>query len=166
MKPLHILILIMTITALLGATQALAATATANLSVSATVGSWARLDWPNPASLTFADSDPDNVSSIPASEGPVGVSAKARTGSSDMVTLTVTGTDLTSGGNTIAITNVSWTATGDFSSSGNITTGSQTVKSWTGPGTKRGNFSHALTNSWDYATGTYSGTVTYTLTAP
>jgi len=167
MKTLRILTLIMTVTALLGATQALAATATTNLNVTATVGGWARLDWQNPTTLTFPDSNPETVPSISASEGTVSVSAKARTGSGSTVSLTVIGTNLTDGGgNTIPISNVSWNASGDFSSSGTIGTASQTVKSWTGPGTKNGTFSHALANSWDYVPGTYTGTVTYTLTAP
>jgi hypothetical protein len=38
--------------------------------------------------------------------------------------------------------------------------------SWTGGGSQAGTQTYKLVNSWDYKTGTYTATITYTLTAP
>ena len=106
--------------------------------------------------------------SIPATENPVNVTAKVKTGSASTATLTVLAAgDLTSGGDTIAITNVSWTATGTGFIAGTMSkTTAQSAGSWTGSGNRSGTFSYVLANSWSYATGTYTANATYTLTAP
>jgi hypothetical protein len=118
--------------------------------------------------INFANADPDAMPSIPATENPVTVTVKAKTGSLSSVTLTVLAAgDLISGSDTIPIGNVTWTASGSGFAGGTMNkTTPQSAGSWTGPGARTGSFSYALVNSWSYATGTYSAAVTYTLTAP
>jgi hypothetical protein len=72
-----------------------------------------------------------------------------------------------SGGNTIGVSNLTWAVTGSGYQAGtsNKTT-AQTVGSWTGPGNTLGTQTFSLPNSWTYATGTYTVTLNYTLTAP
>ena len=152
---------------LLNAT-AQAATTTSNLTVNTTIAARAILILGS-ASVNFPDSDPTSVLSIGATENPVSVTARIRTGSASVATLTAqTGGDLVSGGNTIAISNVTWTGTGTgFSATGTMNKSvGQSVGSWTGSGEQIGSNSFFLVNSWNYATGVYTATVTYTLTAP
>lgn len=151
---------------LLNAT-AQAATTTSNLTVNTTIAARAILILGS-ASVNFPDSDPTSVPSIGATENPVSVTARIRTGSASVATLTAqTGGDLVSGGNTIAISNVTWTATGTGFVAGTMNKAvGQPVGSWTGSGEQTGSNSYFLANSWNYATGVYTATVTYTLTAP
>ena len=144
-----------------------AATATSNVTVAATVAASAKLTL-GASTLTFPDADPETVPSINATEGAVSITAKARTSAAGAVTLTLlAGGDLTSGANTIAISNVTWTASGTGFVAGTMNkTTAQSVGSWTGSGTQTGTASFKLANSWNYATGSYTGSATYTLTAP
>ena len=91
-----------------------------------------------------------------------------KTGSASTATLTVLAAgDLTSGGDTIAISNVYLDGNRDWLFAGTMNkTTAQTAGSWTGSGNRTGTFSYVLANSWSYATGTYTATATYTLTAP
>lgn len=118
--------------------------------------------------LNFPDADPNTVPSIPANVNPLSVTSSSRTGSSQTATLTcLAGGDLISGINTIAISNMTWTATGTGYVTGTMNkTTAQTAGSWTGSGQRAGTFSYFLNNSWSYMTGNYSTTITYTLTAP
>jgi hypothetical protein len=138
-----------------------------SLTVNATVSARATLSL-GQSSITFPDADPDTVSSIPANENAVSVTAKVRTGSSSNATLThLAADDLKSGSDMIAIGNVTWTASGTGFQGGTMNKSSaQTAGSWTGSGNRSGTFSYFLANSWDYATGSYSASSTYTLTAP
>jgi len=144
-----------------------AASTTSNVTVSATVSATAKLSV-GAATLTFPNSDPDTVASIAATEGAVSISAKAKTGTAGAVTLTLlSGTDLTSGSDTIDISNMTWTASGAGFVAGTMNkTTAQTVASWTGSGSRSGSQTFALANSWAYPTGSFSATATYTLTAP
>jgi hypothetical protein len=146
------------------ATPVAAQPQTANLTVTAQVNARAVLTLSS-ATVAFADADPDTTPSITGS--PVlTVTAKSRTSAGNAVTLTVqAGGPLTSGTDTIAVSNVSWTATGDVSA-GTLSTSAVTIGSWTSSGNRQGNMTFALTNSWAYATGNYSTTVTFTLSAP
>lgn len=113
--------------------------------------------------------NPGTFPTIPASQGPVSVTANATIDAGSTATLTVVaGGDLVSGNNIIPIDKVSWTATGDGFVPGPtmIKKTSATAGNWQGPGEYHGTFSFFLANSWSYATGTYSQTVTYTLSAP
>ncbi len=141
------------------------ATATGSLSVTATVSAKAKLTL-SAASITFADADPDTTPSITAAG--VDVDVKARTSAAGSVTLTVLASDdLASGGNSIPVGNLTWTSAGSgFQDGTSNKTVAQSVGSWTGSGNPTGTQTYALVNSWTYATGTYTVTLNYTLTAP
>jgi hypothetical protein len=117
------------------------------------------------ASITFPDADPDTSPTVTG--GPVTVTSSVRTGSTAKPSLTVLCTDLKSGSDSITIDNVSWTATGDGYQPGTMNSATaQTAGSWTGSNSYNGSFTYSLVNKWTYATGSYSATATYTLTAP
>lgn len=118
--------------------------------------------------INFASADPDTVPNIAATENPVSVTARVRTGGASTPTLThIADGPLTNGGDTIAISNVTWTATGAGFVAGTMSdTVDVSAGSWTGSGERIGTFSYSFANSWAYATGTYTQTSTYTLTAP
>ena len=140
-------------------------TATANVTATAAVAAKARLEIVG--AVAFADADPETVATIDASA--LDVTVKARTGPAETVTLTViAGDDLkTAAADVIAINNLTWTVTGGGFAGGTASkAAAQSVGSWTGSGTRTGTQTYRLTNSWAYATGNYSVTLTYTLTAP
>jgi hypothetical protein len=144
-----------------------AATDTKSLTVNATVSAVAGLTL-GTASINFASANPGTTPSIAATEGPVSVTVNARTSTTGSVTLTVlAGGDLISGSDTIGINNVSWTASGSGFAAGTMNkTTPQSAGSWSGSGTRTGTFTYAMANSWSYASGSYTASVTYTLTAP
>jgi hypothetical protein len=77
------------------------------------------------------------------------------------------GGDLDSGTDTIAISNLTWSATGTGFQAGTMNkTTAQTLGNWTNSGQQSGSHTYTLPNSWSYSTGTYQATITYTLTAP
>jgi hypothetical protein len=142
------------------------ATANGSISITANVAAKAKLTL-GPTSITFADADPDVTPTMTSSA--VSIDVKTRTSGAGSVTLTVLASgDLTSGSDTIGISNLTWTGSGTgFQSTGtNNKTTAQTVGSWSGPGNPSGTQTFSLPNSWTYATGTYTVTLNYTLTAP
>jgi len=147
-----------------------AQTATGTVNVNANVNAKAKLtiNGGANASITFADADPDVLATLPSA--PLNIAVKARTSGTGAVTLTVRASqDLTSAtSDTIAITALKWTSTGtNFAVSGISSTGADvSVFSATGSGNHSGVQNYTLDNSWAYATGTYTTTLTYTLTAP
>jgi hypothetical protein len=153
--------LVFTAASLDGANLSRTATATA------TVNATAKLTLSS-TSLAFPDADPDTTPAIPASGGAITITAKARTTIGSTVTLVVqAANDLKSGLDTILATQLTWTATGTGFVAGTMSkTAAQPVASWTSSGAWIGTQSYTLLNSWTYATGTYSTTLTYTLTAP
>ena len=144
-----------------------AATTTSGVTISVAVSALAKLTL-SAATVTFVNADPDTTSSITASEGAITITAKAKTATGASVTLTVlAANDLKSGTDTITINNVTWTASGTGFAAGTMNkTTAQSVASWTGSGNRIGTQTYALANSWNYPTGAYSATATYTLTAP
>jgi len=147
-------------------TVTFAATDTKTVSVSATVSATAKLAI-SAATLTFPDADPDTTPSISATEGALTITAKGKTSAAGNITLVVKSDGpLTSGTDTIAISNLTWTAGGAGYVAGTMNTSDQSVGSWTGSGTYAGTQTYALANSWTYVTGSYTATLTYTLTAP
>ncbi len=137
------------------------------LTINATVSARAELTL-SPTTITFADASPTTTPSIQAGSV-VTVTAKVRTGSSSTPTLVVQANgDLESGGDTIAIGNVRWTASGAPFVAGtmNKTTAQDAAAFGTGSGSYSGTYTYFLANSWSYPTGSYSQTATYTLTAP
>lgn len=121
----------------------------------------------NRTSISFPDSDPNTVPSIPANVT-VAATVTATTNVGMLITLNVLAQgDLVSGGNTIPINNITWTATGTGFIAGTMSkTTSQLAGQWTTSVNRTGTFSYRLANSWSYATGSYTQSVTYTLTAP
>ena len=149
-----------------------ASTATKDVTLSATVSSSAKLTLAT-STISFPDGDPDAALPIAATENPAVVTAKVKTGSASTATLKVlAATDLTSGTDTIDITNVTSTATnttGSFFSAGPVIwskTGEGATVGQGNSGSYAGTFNWFLANSWDYATGSYTTTAKYTLTAP
>jgi hypothetical protein len=144
-----------------------AATATGDLTVDATVAATATLTIGS-AAINFPDANPDTTPSVSATENPVSVVAKGRTSSGGTISLTLlAGGDLSGGGNTIGIDQVTWTGSGAGFVNGTMNkTAAQSVGSWTNSGNRSGSLSFALANSWSYATGSYTASATFTLTAP
>ena len=144
-----------------------AATDSKVLTINATVAARAKLVLA-PSTINFPDADPDVTPSIPANENSVLVLANVRTSSVGVSTLTcLANGDLTTGSDNIAISNVSWTASGGGYVGGTMSNAAaQSVGSWTGSGANVGNLDFSLANSWAYNAGSYTQTVTYTLTAP
>ena len=138
-----------------------------NLTINATVASRAELTL-SPTTINFPDASPTTSPSI-AANSTVSVTARVRTGSASTPTLTVLANgDLVSGAQTIAISNVTWTASGAPFIGGtmNKTTAQNAASFSQGSGTYAGSYSYSLANSWSYDTGSYTQTATYTLTAP
>jgi hypothetical protein len=140
-------------------------TATDTVTVSAVVSATAKLTLSS-NTVSFADADPDTTPSISAAAITIG--AKAKTAGGSAVTLTVEADGpLTSGSDTIAESNLTWTVTGSGFSAGTMGSGvAVSLGSWTNSGNRSGTQTYVLANSWNYATGNYSMTVTYTLSAP
>jgi hypothetical protein len=142
------------------------ATDTASVNVTVTVASRARLTL-GAATLNFTDEDPDTVLTLNAPALTVNVGA--RTASASSVTLTVLATtNLTGTAGNIPINQLTWAGSGaGFALTGvsNIVT-AQNVGTWTGPGSRAGDQTYSLPNSWAYAPGTYTTTLNYTLTVP
>ena len=144
------------------AAQQITDTATLN----ATFNGLARITFSS-STISFPDADPDFVPSIPASQGPITITAKARTSPNGSVTLTVLASDdLRSGVNTIPAANVTWTATGSGFTNGTLSAASpQLVATWTNSGVRSGTQTFFFRNLWSYAVGIYSLTMMFTLTA-
>jgi hypothetical protein len=137
---------------------------TETLTINAAVNARATLTL-SVGAISFADSDPDTVPDITASDV-VTVTAKSRTSQGNAVTLTIQAPDLTEvGGGTIAASQISWAANGDLSG-GTLSNAAVTLVSSTNSGQRTGDMTLVLVNSWAYAVGAYSTTVTYTLSAP
>jgi hypothetical protein len=144
---------------------ALQAQTTQTLTINATVSSRAELTL-SPTTINFADASPTTSPSV-AADSSVTVTAKVRSSGTPTLKVLANG-DLTSGGNTIGIGNVTWTASGSPFIAGtmNKTTAQDAATFSSGSGSYSGSFSYALVNSWTYAVGSYTQTATYTLTAP
>jgi hypothetical protein len=154
--------------AIIGLTAATAAAQVVNqnVNVNANVNSRAKLTVGG-GPVAFADADPDVTPSIAA--GVLTISVKARTGGAASPTLTVIAdNDLISGSDVISIDNITWTVGGAAGFAGGTMdkTVAQTLGSWIGSGNHSDSQIYSLANSWDYATGAYSATITYTLTVP
>jgi len=140
---------------------------TQNEAVSFVVAAQAKLTL-SVSTLTFPNADPDTVPQIQASEGPLTITAKGRAAPGDQIILSVQASDdFRSGMDVIAISTLTWTATGIGFVGGvmNKTT-AQPVALWTNSGSFTGTQTYLFANSWTYATGSYNVTLTYTLSAP
>lgn len=146
-------------------TRAAAQTSTATLS--ANIGAVAGLTLSS-ATLAFPDADPDTVPLIPATAGPILITAKSRATAGAQVVLAVQATDdLRSGVSVIAASNITWTGSGPGFVAGTLSTTSPVmVATWTGSGIRSGSQQFFFRNLWTHPTGTYTLTMTYTLSAP
>jgi hypothetical protein len=167
MKKLGIVAAALAATLFLAAGSALAASDSKGLTIGATVGGLAKLTL-GQAGINFPSADPDVTASIPANENAVNVSAKIRAAAAGVSTLEVLASDdLKDGTKVIGIDNVTWTATGaDYAAGTMSKAAAQTAGSFTGPGQFDGTFSYFLANDWAYEPGSYTASVTYTLTSP
>jgi hypothetical protein len=143
------------------------ASQTQTIALSTNIASRAKLIFGSSA-MNFTSANPDSMPSVPANVNPISVTSSARTGLSQSAKLTCLASgDLASGTSTIAIKNISWTATGAGYLPGVMNSlTSQNTGSWTGSGQYSGTFSYFFGNSWSYTIGNYTTSVSYTLTVP
>jgi hypothetical protein len=122
-----------------------------------------------PATITFADADPDTIFSIIAPTVTVSYRVRNNPAGNWIITL-LASADLTSGTATIAITNITWTAlpAPPFQNGTLSRTVAQTLASGSGnvQDTTTGAVVFRLANSWTYNVGIYNTSVVFTLTAP
>ena len=150
-----------------GVTTPVFAQATANGSVTVTVNVNARAHLTlGAAAITFADADPAVVPVMTAAPLTIDVGARTSAGGNVQLTMLATG-DLVSGGNTILVNTLTWTAGGaGFVAGTTSAAAAQSVGAWTGSGQRSGTQTFSLPNSWAYAVGVYTTTLNYTLTVP
>ena len=163
--PRHIVVILLSWAAAAYTTRAADQTSTATLS--ANVGTVASLTLSS-ATIAFPDADPDLVAQIPATGGPLLITAKSRATAGAQVVLSVQASDdLRSGVTVIAASNITWTGSGAGFVAGTLSNASPvTVATWTGSGIRSGSQQFFFRNLWTHPTGTYTVTMTYTLSAP
>lgn len=144
-----------------------AAAQTSTATLSANIGAVAGLTL-SAATIAFPDADPDTVPLIPATAGPILITAKSRATAGAQVVLAVQATDdLRSGVSVIPASNITWTGSGVGFVAGTLSTSSPvTVAAWTGSGIRSGSQQFFFRNLWTHPTGTYTLTMIYTLSAP
>lgn len=147
-----------------GTAPAAAQQITAAATFNATFSGIARLTFSS-SSVSFPDADPDFVPSIPAVQGPITITAKARTTPNGAVTLTVQASDdLRSGLNTIPASSITWTCAGAGFTDGTLSAAApQLVATWIASGVRTGAQTFFFRNLWSYPTGIYTLTMMYTL---
>jgi hypothetical protein len=147
-------------------TSAPMAAQTTTATLSADLGTIAKLSF-SATTLSFADADPDAVGQVPASGGPITITAKARAAQGQVVVTVLANGNPRSGVNTLPADAFSWTATGAGFVGGTVSaTAPQVVGSWIGSGVHVGSQTFLFRNSWAYPVGVYTMTLTYTLTTP
>lgn len=159
-------LLTLAIVAIFAGTVAFAATDTKTVTVNATVAATAKLSLSSLV-VNFPDADPDTTPSITVAAITVG--AKGKTSAGSNITLTVLASDdlKTAGTDVIGIANITWAVTGAGFVPGTMNkTVAQSLGSWLNSGDRSGTQTYSLANSWSYATGSYTTSVLYTLTAP
>jgi hypothetical protein len=147
------------------ASTAHAQLATTSIQATVVVGNQARLTVTG--DITFPDSDPDSVGTIPASAA-VTVQARARVAPTQGLVVTVEADDthIDEVTDTIPVSNLTWTAAGANFIDGTMSDSPVNVASWTGPSNQNGTQNYSLVNSWNYAPGTHTVVLTYTLATP
>lgn len=123
----------------------------------------------SPRTITFASANPDTSPTVTAA--PISVTVRVKGPKLLQWHLSVLADgDLVSGPSTIPISNVTWTATQapPFQNGTLSRTTAQTLAGGTGtlnPG-KTSTMTFSLVNSWLYDAGTYTQTLTFTLSSP
>jgi hypothetical protein len=149
----------------IAAADAAAQTVTQNVVATATVLGRARLDITG--AVAFADADPETTPNI--ASAPLNLAVRVRTAPATIYTLTVQADgDFVGASGSIPIGNLSWTTGGPGGYLGGTASSAAAVPlgNWTGPGAQIGTQTYSLVNSWAYAPGNYTVTLTYTLTVP
>lgn len=119
-------------------------------------------------SVTFPDSNPSLVPQVSPTSGALNITVKARTPLNATVRLSVLASDdLRSGVRTIPAATITWMAAGTGFVAGTLNrTTPQSVGSWIGSGVRTGSQSLLFANSWSHPVGTFTLTMTYTLSSP
>lgn len=144
-----------------------AAAQTRTVTLNASINGQARLTL-STTGVSFPDSNPDVVPQVPGASGPLIITVKTRSTLNANIRLSVLASDdLRSGVRTIPASNITWTATGAGFVAGTLSrTTPQTVGSWVGSGARTGSQNLLFRNLWTHPTGTYTLTMTYTLSSP
>lgn len=121
----------------------------------------------SPTTISFPSSDPDTVPVIEAAPVRVTYLALGPVGRPWTITVRADG-PLVSGASTIPISNVSWLATPSPPfRNGTLSTVAQTLAAGTGSAVlQRGDVTFRFANSWNYNVGSYTQTITFTLSSP
>ena len=120
-----------------------------------------------PTTISIASADPDTVPLVSASPIRVTYIARGQGGNPWTITVEAQG-QLVSGTSTIPISNVSWIATPTPTfRNGTLSTTPQVLATGTGLALlQSGDVTFRFNNSWNYNVGTYTQTVTFTLSSP
>ena len=121
-----------------------------------------------PAAFTFPSADPDVSPVVTSPTLTVRYRVQQNRDAQWRITVLANG-DLMSGGASISVSNVTWTATPapPFQNGTMNSTVEQLVASGTGnTPTSNGTITFALVNSWNYAAGVYSQSFIFTISAP
>ena len=120
-----------------------------------------------PTTISIASADPDTVPLVSASPIRVTYIALGQGAGTWTITVEAEG-QLVSGASTIPISNVSWVATPTPTfRNGTLSTTPQVLATGTGLALlERGDVTFRLANSWNYNVGTYTQTITFTLSSP
>jgi hypothetical protein len=138
-----------------------------NATLNVSINGLARLSLSS-TGVSFPDSNPDLMPQVPGVPGPLAVTVKARTTLNATLRLSVLASDdLRSGVRTLPASTITWTAAGAGFAPGTLNrTTPQTVGTWVGSGVRTGTQSLLFANAWTHPTGTYTLTMTYTLSSP
>jgi hypothetical protein len=115
-----------------------------------------------PNSFSYPSGDPDTT---PVVAGPP-LSVSLRVTGNRGWTLTIQGTNLAFGSQIIPATNVTWTASAPLQSTGTLNTSGQTLAQGSGNQNSTSSITFSLQNLWTYNVGTYTQTITFTLSSP
>ena len=122
----------------------------------------------SPMTISFPSSDPDTVPSVAAAPVQVTYIAFPSGGRPWVISVQANG-HLVSGAATIDISNVTWTATPNppFANGTLSASVAQTLATGTNLALFQSGFvTFRLANSWNYSAGTYTQTITFTLSTP
>lgn len=120
-------------------------------------------------SVVFDTQAYDPATVVPVQATPLTVTAKARVPGNTRVVLTVQADGpFVSGASTIPANKLSWTMTGPGYQAGGTANpnAARMLGSWRGSSAWTGTQIYTFDDSWTYAVGVYSMTMTYTVTAP
>src|SRR5687768_7777684 len=141
---------------------------TKTVSVNAVIASRVKVSFDRTA-VAFDTVAYDPSSIVPIQATPLTVTAKARVEPNARVVMTVQADGpLRSGSDTIPANQISWIMTGaGFQNGGTANpNAARTIGSWRGSGSWTGTQTYQFTDSWNYIVGSYTMTMTYTVSAP